>query len=475
MVEPRPTRLNVVCVKVGTKYGPEYVNNLYAMVARHLDLGTEGNFICFTDDAEGLAEGINPWPIPPYLSDSGWWAKLYLFAPGVFALKDRVVYFDLDTVIVGDLDEICRFEPPKGRLLILRDYYRPEGMQASAMMWRGGFGAEIWQSWARAGRPEIPGKSDQNWIERVVTDPIILQEQFPGSFVSYKVHCQPFPPEDAVVVDFHGEPKPHNCGRSWVEAMWTDSDTGHFHLNVAGNLPLDQIRQQMGFSATLGLPGLEHKSEHGRKVAIVGGGPSVGDPISLASLSRLKHGGGEVWAVNGSYDWLLGRGIVADVHVVIDARLKNIDFLRQTHQETRYYIASQCHWAVFDKLRREKRWVTRLDLETMGDCGTTVGMHAILVAFVEGCREIHLYGFDSSYRGDAGHVYDQAMNAEERIVDVHIESSVYRAAPWMARQTQDFVRISRAVTGAEGSIVVHGDGLLPHMARVLAGGEAKAA
>ncbi len=154
--------------------------------------------------------------------------------------------------------------------------------------------------------------------------------------------------------------------------------------------------------------------------------------------------------------------------MIIDARLENGEFLNQTHPETTYYLASQCHWAVFDKLRRRGRHVVRLDLEKMGDCGTTVGTHAILTAFVEGFREIHLYGFDSSYRGEAGHAYDQAVNGDERVVDAHIEDTVYRAAPWMVRQTQDFEGISRDVVAAGGSIVVHGDGLLPHMARVLA-------
>ncbi len=245
MIEPRATMLNVVCVKVGPLYGADYVNKLYAMVARNLDPGTEGQFFCFTDDDTGLHPNIHVEDVPAYVSNRGWWAKLYLFAPGLFGSGDRVLYLDLDTVIVGALDTICRYEPPEGRLLILRDYYRADGLQASAMMWRGGFGAEIWQSWNRAGRPEDFVEKDQGWIESMVPDPIILQEQFPGAFVSYKVHCHPFPPEEAVIVDFHGEPKPHNCGRSWVEAMWTDSDTGHFQLNMIGNVDLDTIRRQM--------------------------------------------------------------------------------------------------------------------------------------------------------------------------------------------------------------------------------------
>ena len=37
----------VLCMKWGTKYGPEYVNRLYSMVRRHLN--GDFRFICLTD------------------------------------------------------------------------------------------------------------------------------------------------------------------------------------------------------------------------------------------------------------------------------------------------------------------------------------------------------------------------------------------------------------------------------------------
>ena len=46
---------NVICIKWGTKFGPEYVNRLYKMVQKNLSL--PHRFVCFTDSAEGLAEG----------------------------------------------------------------------------------------------------------------------------------------------------------------------------------------------------------------------------------------------------------------------------------------------------------------------------------------------------------------------------------------------------------------------------------
>ncbi|RZI92081.1 MAG: glycosyltransferase, partial [Rubrivivax sp.] len=43
---------NVICMKWGTKYGPEYVNRLYAMVRRHLT--GDFRFVCLTDDPAGI-------------------------------------------------------------------------------------------------------------------------------------------------------------------------------------------------------------------------------------------------------------------------------------------------------------------------------------------------------------------------------------------------------------------------------------
>ena len=38
----------VLCMKWGSKYGPEYVNRLYAMVRRHLQ--GDFQFVCLTDE-----------------------------------------------------------------------------------------------------------------------------------------------------------------------------------------------------------------------------------------------------------------------------------------------------------------------------------------------------------------------------------------------------------------------------------------
>ncbi|MGI9153122.1 MAG: glycosyltransferase, partial [Rubrivivax sp.] len=52
----------VLCMKWGTKYGPEYVNRLYAMVARHLREDFE--FVCLTDLVRGVRAVVRFLPMP---------------------------------------------------------------------------------------------------------------------------------------------------------------------------------------------------------------------------------------------------------------------------------------------------------------------------------------------------------------------------------------------------------------------------
>jgi len=453
--------LDIVCVKWGDRYGPDYVNRLYAMVARHLDAGTEGRFTCFTDDDKGLRDEIHVRPLARNVK--GWWNKLFLFAPGQFSWRDRVLFFDLDTLIIGDIDEICRYD---GEFAILRDFYRPDGWQSSVMAWRGDFGAHIWRSWNREGRPEIEG-GDQAWIEPVQTKADRLQDLFPGAFVSYKVDCHPYPPRDAKVVCFHGEPKPHDCGAAWVRSVWHEGNLGGTQLAMVQNTHLDTIRAQMAASARRGLPELRSQPAHERHAVLVGGGPSLAE-MEAHIRARYEHGQ-EIWALNGTHDWLTERLIRPSAMVLLDARAENVSFIdRGIHSDCTYYVASQCHPEVFDRLSRNNARVIRFDIEKLGDCGTTVGTYAMCVAFTEGYRALHLYGFDSCYRDGEGHAYGQALNARENVIDVTAGDRTFKAAPWMAQQAKDFISLAPDFIRMGCEITVHGDGLLPYVAHLMA-------
>jgi hypothetical protein len=102
--------VNVVCMKWGTLYGPQYVNRLHAGVARHLH--RPYRFVCFTDDARELAPEIEAHPLPdtgsPETADTRW-RKLALFRPDLGGLSGETLFLDLDVVVVGDLEPFFGF------------------------------------------------------------------------------------------------------------------------------------------------------------------------------------------------------------------------------------------------------------------------------------------------------------------------------------------------------------------------------
>ena len=67
--------LNIVCVKYGMKYPAHYVNKLYYGVKRFLTIPY--NFICFTEDPQGLNKNIQICKLSGQLE--GWWTKANIF------------------------------------------------------------------------------------------------------------------------------------------------------------------------------------------------------------------------------------------------------------------------------------------------------------------------------------------------------------------------------------------------------------
>ena len=199
--------LTVCCVMVNNYAGrgAEYVNKLYRAVERHMTIPHD--FVCFTDDPTGIECETRP------IKGEGWFAKLYLFKEFT---EGKVIFMDLDTVIVGNIDFLDKYN---GKFAILRDFYRPEGYGSGIMLWRGGFGHEITDSYEADGCPDIPG-GDQIYIEKKVKKAKLLQDLFPAKICSYKVHAMGGVPVKTAICCFHGYPKPHDFSFGWVKAEW---------------------------------------------------------------------------------------------------------------------------------------------------------------------------------------------------------------------------------------------------------------
>jgi len=462
--------------------GAEYVNRLYDMVSRNLPEGFEARFICFTDDATGLNEGITAKPLPVE-GLTGWWNKLALFKEGVFDNGDRVIFFDLDTVIVSKLDDIVKYDGP---FAILRDFYRPGGLGSAVMAWEVSVAYhQIWDNWNCDGRPEIPG-GDQAWLELFFTidGPLrryntltynILQDLFPDNFVSYKVHAQHGIPKGARVVCFHGIPRPHHVIGNWVEKVWKVGGGSALEFDIVGNVDSSVWVQNISNSTKLPYDWITgDKIESGHAV-IVGGGPSINK--FAEEIAWRKSQGQKIFALNGSAKWLGKHGITPDYHVILDARPENADFI--TGMNCKHLLASNCDLEVFNRAGNDVLiWhplVTGIqDLlpaerpYALIGGGGTVGLKAMALAYVMGFDEVHVYGMDSSYQDDKGHAYPQSLNEGERVIEVEYADRKFSAAPWMVTQASEFPALAADLVAKGMVVTVHGDGLLPFIASSMA-------
>jgi hypothetical protein len=109
---------SVVCVKWGALYGPEHVNRLYAMVARHTT--PPFRLVCLTDDRSGIRPDVQCFDLPDLccaVGTMGTWRKQILWGREVPGLNGVALFIDLDSVIVGSLDGCFSFGKPDDVIL----------------------------------------------------------------------------------------------------------------------------------------------------------------------------------------------------------------------------------------------------------------------------------------------------------------------------------------------------------------------
>ena len=177
--------LNVICVKHGTKYTSLHVNRLYNMVKRHLTI--PHRFVCFTENPTDINPNINIVKLPYNSSISGWWWKTYIFCKDHFNNFDINLYFDLDMVIVKNIDKLITYK--QGRFIGLEDVGRVFGnkgkLGSAVMRWQDHTYSNIWNTFIP--NPDIAKKyptGDQAYIWDLQKSNI---EFFPTKWImSYK-------------------------------------------------------------------------------------------------------------------------------------------------------------------------------------------------------------------------------------------------------------------------------------------------
>jgi len=242
-IQPLPTKppeYNVLCLKHGTKYGSNYVNTLYSMVTKNLDLPFK--FFCLTEDPTDLHANINILPLPKLNRASGWWYKPYIFSKDI-PINGTILYLDLDIVITSKIDRLFNFYP--GKYCILRDFTRAmrpswEKYNSSVIKFEKGNLSHVWEKFQKE-HTTIVRKffGDQDYLYDETKD---TATYFPDKWIlswkwevrrnkqfanggtkgnrKFAVIENVRAPEDCCIAVFHGDPNPHNCEDPYIIEKW---------------------------------------------------------------------------------------------------------------------------------------------------------------------------------------------------------------------------------------------------------------
>jgi hypothetical protein len=184
-----------------------------------------------------------------------------------------------------------------------------------------------------------------------------------------------------------------------------------------------------------GLPVLSQAvPEHQRPLLIVGSGPSVSGLIEY-----IKQWPGDVWAINGAYDFLLSQGLICEGFFGIDPLPELADYLRNANEYTTFYISSFCDPAVLDALEGRKVLLWHAMAENrevfpeghqMIYGGTTAVTRAPFLALALGYRDINMVGVDSSYDKERGQYCYQWGTYKTDIAEMTIPVSINGEGPF---------------------------------------------
>ena len=237
--------VNIICMKWGRKYGPEYVNKLHGMIKRNL----KSPFLltCFTDNSDGINQDIRICTLPklklPENAPERGWNKLSTLQEGLGGLSGEVLFLDLDVVIVGNIDSFFTYTAD---FAIIKDAKLKRQITGNSSVYRFKIGehegilSRFEEDFERIKKQH---RNEQAYLSHEIDKKDMLS-YWPESWCpSFKYHCmKPWPinyfsdpviPPEAKIIIFHGHPEPHEAvaglthkwyrpvrPTSWIEKYW---------------------------------------------------------------------------------------------------------------------------------------------------------------------------------------------------------------------------------------------------------------
>lgn len=253
---------------------------------------------------------------------------------------------------------------------------------------------------------------------------------------------------------------------SWVTATDFIERTS---LNVENDIVYENVKANL----KKGFQQVEPHETNDIEVMLVGGSPSLKNNID--KIRELREQGVKLICMNGAYKYCIEQGLKPSALVVLDARPHNVRFVEPVIDDCKYFIASQCNPALFDKLPKERTYIWHTAAENIKDLlkehygerwwpvpgGSTVLLRSLALFRMLGFKRFHIFGCDSCLDGDAHHAYEQKENDGQPALAVTVGTKIFYCHPWMLSQAQEFINMIKMM-GDQMELEVYG-GLLRHI------------
>jgi hypothetical protein len=232
--------IDCACVIHGSAYDWTYVERLYNMLNRNITMGARLHV--YTEATRPVPAHMIKHELTEWSSTRpvrGWWYKMQLFNTAHHS--GPLLYFDLDTVIVDNIDWICNL--PLRYFWGVQDFkylWKPnyQSINSSIMWWDTQNFSYVWTDFEKQHLEHITKKyrGDQDYIAQVVdhTHMRFLDSERIKSWrwqclnngYDFKRSCYRTPGAgtvlntDTSVLVFHGNPKPSNIQDPVIDQHW---------------------------------------------------------------------------------------------------------------------------------------------------------------------------------------------------------------------------------------------------------------
>ena len=216
----------VLCMKWGDLYSADYVNVLYNAVKRNLS--GDYRFVCLTDKEDGIHADVETYPIPdiglkPEHWHHGAWPKISVFKDKLYDLSGHVLFIDLDTFVMGSIDEFFSFSPETISVIDVGDNWGKDTLLHTRLVGTGIFCFEIgkYPHFVTNLQANLQTLINEHKLEQIYVQSVCSNIEFwPKSWViSYKKSLrQPIgkdlifqpntPGANTKIIAFHGKPRP---------------------------------------------------------------------------------------------------------------------------------------------------------------------------------------------------------------------------------------------------------------------------